>query len=101
MSNCAGLTLSLDTPTSGDWIGTTLRSSINLLTISLSFLLPMPLSAEEVESSVARGGRLYDKWWKVVGAQEPKGANPAYPADGKYKGKGGTDWRCKECHGWD
>jgi thiosulfate dehydrogenase len=59
------------------------------------------LSAEEIDSSIARGGRLYDKWWKVTGAPEPKGPHPAYPADGKYKGKGGTDWRCKECHGWD
>lgn len=101
MSNCEGFTLTLDAPASRDWIGSVLRSFINLMTVSLSFLLPMPLSAEEVESSVARGGRLYDKWWKVVGAQEPKGTNPAYPADGKYKGKGGTDWRCKECHGWD
>jgi thiosulfate dehydrogenase len=61
----------------------------------------MPLGAEERESSIARGGRLYDKWWEVVGAREPRQPHPAYPAEGKYRAKGGTDWRCKECHGWD
>jgi thiosulfate dehydrogenase len=60
---------------------------------------PAPVVAEEIDSSIARGGRLYDKWWKVNGGTEPKQANPAYPATSKYKGKG--DWRCKECHGWD
>jgi thiosulfate dehydrogenase len=64
-------------------------------------LASMPLGADEIESSIARGGRLYDKWWKVVGAEEPKQPHPAYPAEGKYKAKSGTDWRCKECHGWD
>lgn len=60
-----------------------------------------PLHAQDLEGSIARGGRLYDKWWKVTGAPEPRGPNPAYPAAGKYAGKGGTDHRCKECHGWD
>jgi thiosulfate dehydrogenase len=64
-------------------------------------LTPVPLAAEEIESSIARGGRLYDKWWEVVGAQEPRQPNPAYPAEGKYKAKGAAEWRCKECHGWD
>lgn len=68
---------------------------------SAFWLMPMPVSAAEVESSIARGGRLYDKWWEVVGAKAPKLAHPAYPATGKYKAKGGADWRCKECHGWD
>jgi cytochrome c553 len=88
-------------PASSKEGGTIAEWIIYLLTFGLSLLIPIPVSAEEIESSVARGGRLYDKWWKVVGAPEPKGVNPAYPSDGKYKGKGGTDWRCKECHGWD
>jgi mono/diheme cytochrome c family protein len=62
-------------------------------------MAPLPLAAAETESSIARGGRLYDKWWTVVGAKEPRQPHPAYPAEGKYKAKG--DWRCKECHGWD
>lgn len=71
-----------------------------LLAVGL-LLTPILAGAEEIDSSIARGGRLYDKWWKVVGAGEPRQAHPAYPAEGKYKAKGGTDWRCKECHGWD
>ncbi|MFZ2651522.1 MAG: cytochrome c [Burkholderiaceae bacterium] len=72
-----------------------------LLTAGALLLISAPLHAQEVESSIARGGRLYDKWWKVTGAAEPSGAHPSYPAEGKYRAKGGTDWRCKECHGWD
>ena len=60
-----------------------------------------PASSQEMESSLARGGRLYDKWYAVIDTDAPKGAHPSYPATGKYKGKGGADWRCKECHGWD
>ncbi len=59
------------------------------------------VGADEIESSIARGGRLYDKWFKVVDAETPKVAHPSYPDGGKYKGKKGADWRCKECHGWD
>lgn len=59
------------------------------------------VGAAEIESSIARGGRLYDKWFKVVDAETPKVAHPSYPDGGKYKGKKGADWRCKECHGWD
>lgn len=72
-----------------------------MLVIGTLILAALPVAAEESDSSIARGGRLYDKWWKVVGVPEPKQANPAYPAAGKYKAKGGNDWRCKECHGWD
>jgi thiosulfate dehydrogenase len=56
-------------------------------------------AAGEIESSLARGGTLYDKWYKVIGADEPKETHPAYPSAGK--GKGASTWRCKECHGWD
>jgi thiosulfate dehydrogenase len=97
----AGIPLTSGLPASSNEFGTVAGWFISLLIFSLSLLISTPLSAQEIDSSVARGGQLYDKWWKVVGAQEPKGANTAYPADGKYKGKGGTDWRCKECHGWD
>lgn len=72
-----------------------------LLTGGALLLTSGYLPAEEIESAIARGGRLYDKWWKVVGTDSPKGPHPAYPAEAKYKGKGGADWRCKECHGWD
>lgn len=72
-----------------------------LLMAAAMVLAAMPVAAAEIDSSIARGGRLYDKWWKVTGSTEPKQPHPAYPAAGKYRGKGGNDWRCKECHGWD
>jgi hypothetical protein len=57
-------------------------------------------NAAESESAVARGGRLYDKWFTENKAAKPTGDHPAYTVkDGKY-GKD-TSWRCKECHGWD
>jgi thiosulfate dehydrogenase len=64
--------------------------------------LAMPVQAEEEqESSMARGGKLYDKWYKVIDVDPPKQSHPAYPADKKYAGKPKDNWRCKECHGWD
>ena len=76
---------------------------VYLLSLSL-FVMTVWQTAIAVESldySIARGGKLYDKWYKTNSTGTPKGANPAYPDSGKYKGKKGSDWRCKECHGWD
>lgn len=50
-------------------------------------------------SSIARGGRLYDSWYKELDQKPPQGAHTAYPSSGKAKAK--DSWRCKECHGWD
>ena len=69
-----------------------------LATIVIGF--SMPAQAED-ESSIARGGKLYDKWYKLIGVDAPKKSHPAYPADKKYAGKPKDNWRCKECHGWD
>ena len=57
--------------------------------------------AADMEYSIARGGLLYDKWYKVIGEKAPGEKHPLYPAEGKYAHKPGTTWRCKECHGWD
>ncbi len=62
---------------------------------------PLPSAAAEIQSSIARGGQLYDKWYKVIDAEAPKKAHPAYPSDRKYAKKPKANWRCKECHGWD
>ena len=51
------------------------------------------------QAAIARGGQLYDKWFKVVGVDKPKETHAAYPSAGKQKGN--ATWRCKECHGWD
>jgi len=55
----------------------------------------------ETESSKARGGQLYDKWYAVVGAEKPSTSHALYPADKKYAKEPKSNWRCKECHGWD
>lgn len=58
-------------------------------------------SASNAES-VARGGLLYDTWWKVVpGASEPKSDQTLWSLQTTNKRKGSVSWRCKECHGWD
>jgi thiosulfate dehydrogenase len=57
--------------------------------------------ADEIESSLARGGTLYDKWYKVIGTRAPAKKAPAYPDSAKYASKPSSTWRCKECHGWD
>ena len=55
----------------------------------------------EMESSYARGAKLYDKWYKVIKADAPTESHKLYPDEGKYAAKPGSNWRCKECHGWD
>jgi cytochrome c553 len=61
--------------------------------------LSVPAKAGET-SSIARGGRLYDKWFAVIGAEKPKSTHKAWPASNTKK-KGNVTWRCKSCHGWD
>jgi mono/diheme cytochrome c family protein len=53
----------------------------------------------DLDSELALGGRLYDKYWKELELEEPAGTHPSYPNTGKKEGA--TTWRCKECHGWD
>jgi cytochrome c5 len=56
--------------------------------------------AGEEASSIARGGRLYDKYWTENKAAKPGDDHPAYTVKGGKYGKDAS-WRCKECHGWD
>jgi thiosulfate dehydrogenase len=60
-----------------------------------------PATAGETVSSIVRGAKLYDKWYKVIGEKAPKKSHAAYPKDKKYAKKAKSNWRCKECHGWD
>jgi thiosulfate dehydrogenase len=72
------------------------------IVLAAAFIMtPAAGVADEVESSLARGGKLYDKWYKVIGVDAPLQSHPAYPADKKYAAKPKSNWRCKECHGWD
>jgi thiosulfate dehydrogenase len=48
-----------------------------------------------------RGGLMYDKWWKVVGADAPSEDHPLWATQDTNTRSGDTTWRCKECHGWD
>jgi thiosulfate dehydrogenase len=53
-------------------------------------------------STLATGGQLYDKWWKVVdGATEPTEDQALWSTQMTNTRSGSTTWRCKECHGWD
>lgn len=70
---------------------------------ALTFTLPLApglATAEEMDSSIARGGRLYDKWFKVIKAPKPAETHSAWPASNTKK-KGNATHRCKSCHGWD
>ncbi|MEE8353812.1 MAG: cytochrome c, partial [Dehalococcoidales bacterium] len=52
--------------------------------------------------SIARGGAMYDKWWKVAdGASEPTSDQALWSTQSLNSRSGSTTWRCKECHGWD
>jgi len=68
--------------------------------IALVALAGPPAVAAETESAIARGGRLYDKWFAENKAAKPADDHPAYPHKGGKYGKDAS-WRCKECHGWD
>lgn len=72
-----------------------------VLLLGAALTMPLPAAAEEIQSSLVRGGQLYDKWYKVIKEDPPKKSHPAYPKDKKYAKKPKSNWRCKECHGWD
>jgi len=74
---------------------------LSVATLALGISVGFSVAYAETESSKARGGQLYDKWYAVVGAKAPESMHPLYPADRKYAAKPKSNWRCKECHGWD
>lgn len=59
-----------------------------------------PSFAVETDSAIARGGRLYDKFFAENKTTKPEADHAAYPNKGGKYGKDAS-WRCKECHGWD
>jgi thiosulfate dehydrogenase len=48
-------------------------------------------------SAVTEGGRLYDKWWTAMGADEPEGDHPLWATQTTNERSGTDTWRCKEC----
>jgi thiosulfate dehydrogenase len=59
-----------------------------------------PAFAAETDSAMARGGRLYDKFFAENKTAKPEADHASYPVKGGKYGKDAS-WRCKECHGWD
>ena len=56
---------------------------------------PAPPSPPEVElsGSVPEGGRLYDKWWKAAGVDEPAGDQPLWASQSTNSRSGADSWR--------
>lgn len=69
--------------------------------LSLVFTTALSQSQTVDPWSVQRGGQLYDKWFKVVGAADPVANHPLWALQTTNTRKGPDTWRCKECHGWD
>ncbi len=78
-----------------------MATGFGLAGLAVAAFIAPPVAADEMESSYARGGKLYDKWYKVIDVKPPKASHPLYPSDKKYAEKPKSNWRCKECHGWD
>jgi len=86
--------------------GTGMPSSINsgwsmqdVLDV-LAYAQTLPAEASTT-ASLSRGGRLYDKWWKEAGLDEPTEDIAIWARQDTNTRSGDDTWRCKECHGWD
>jgi thiosulfate dehydrogenase len=80
-----------------------LKTSLTLLAAAAMMaggILSVSAPAAADEGALARGGQLYDKWFKLIKAPTPKDTHPAWPAANTKK-KGNATNRCKSCHGWD
>ncbi|MBI4302463.1 MAG: hypothetical protein HY664_07645 [Chloroflexi bacterium] len=73
------------------------------LVVGLAYAAPdLGTNSQATSTSIAAGGKLYDKWWKEVpGATEPTNDHPLWATQTTNTRKGAETWRCKECHGWD
>jgi len=81
----------------GKLVPVAIISAIAITSVSVTAL---PANAEEITSSIARGGLLYDKWYKVIKAPKPTETHSAWP-DSNTNKSGDATQRCKACHGWD
>lgn len=78
---------------------TSLKLRALLVALAVAFTGTSVFAAEEA-SSMARGGRLYDKFWGENKLAQPTDTHKAFANKaGKYDKD--ASWRCKECHGWD
>lgn len=62
---------------------------------------PPPTAAPQLVGDSIRGGKLYDKWWSVLGLDAPTEDQPLWKTQTTNTRTGADTWRCKECHGWD
>jgi cytochrome c553 len=63
-----------------------------------ALLIGNPVKADE--GQIALGGKIYDKWFKVIKAPKPADTHMSWPKSNTKK-KGNATHRCKSCHGWD
>ncbi|MCK4711310.1 MAG: c-type cytochrome [Marinosulfonomonas sp.] len=77
-----------------------LTLAAGLMSVSSYSITVVPAGADEITSSIARGGRLYDKWYKVIKAPKPEETHISWP-DSNTNKSGDATQRCKACHGWD
>jgi len=78
-----------------------MRSALPIITISLTCLVSsFAIAADTDAGNVARGGRLYDKWYAEAKVTPPDGNHVAWPAS-NTEHKDADTFRCKSCHGWD
>jgi thiosulfate dehydrogenase len=72
-----------------------------IITVALLMTSAFALAAADPDD-LAKGGKLYDKWWKMVpDATEPTNDHPLWATQSTNTRSGADTWRCKECHGWD
>jgi len=69
-----------------------------LAAVAVAMLVATGVRADE--GTIALGGKLYDKWFKVTKAPTPKDTHMSWPKSNTKK-KGNATHRCKSCHGWD
>jgi len=53
------------------------------------------------DPAASGGGLIYDKWWAVLGLEEPTDDQPLWATQSTNERSDKDTWRCKECHGWD
>ena len=72
--------------------------AIGLLVLTMGLFVGVVAAQDD---AAIQGGLLYDKWWVVVGADEPTTDHPLWATQSTNTRSGKDTWRCKECHGWD
>ena len=68
-----------------------------IATAALVAFVGASASAAEIESSIARGGKLYDKWFAVIGAPKPADTHKAWPASNTKKSDASSIGKCVCC----